>query len=193
MEMSAVILAGGKSSRMNYQNKALLLWNGKSFLKVLAEELKLVADEILVSEHELQPRWLEDHAIVYDDFPDCGPLSGIESGLACCKNDCLIVAACDMPMLKKELFYTMYQQLEDYDAIIPVAKGKMQPLAAIYKKKTLNIVRQQLQNGDYRVRELLEKLNIRYFDVCAYGFDLSMFKNVNTMKAYQKLISKHGG
>ncbi|WP_077609566.1 molybdenum cofactor guanylyltransferase [Clostridium sp. Marseille-P2415] len=192
MNVSAIILAGGKSSRMNYQNKALLSFKGKNFMEILINELTDVADEVLISQQELQQKVTEGYTIVNDNFPDCGLLSGIEAGLTYCKNESLIVAACDMPMLNKELFYILLQHIENYDAVIPVVNGKTEPLAAIYQKKSLKEIRSQLRQGVYCVKTLLEQLNVRYIDGKKYGFNADNFKNINTTEAYETFLQEQG-
>lgn len=192
MKVSAVLLAGGKSSRMNYQNKALLSLKGKNFLEILISELENVADEILISQQKNKAEGAEGFSIVHDNYPHCGPLSGIEAGLACCENEILIVAACDMPMLKKELFTILLQYIEHYDAVIPIVNGKPEPLAAVYQKRIRKKVRIQLQQGTFCVKNLLDQLNTRYVDVKEYGFGAEAFKNINTVEEYQTFLKEQG-
>lgn len=192
MKVSAVLLAGGKGSRMNYQNKALLSFKGKNFLEILISELEDTADEILISQQEHKAEGAEGFSSVPDNYPYCGPLSGIEAGLSCCKNEILIVAACDMPMLKKELFIILLQYIEHYDAVIPIVNGKPEPLAAVYQKKIRKKVRIQLQQGIFCVKNLLDQLNTRYIDVKEYGFGTEAFKNINTVEDYQTFLNEQG-
>nr|WP_314462798.1 molybdenum cofactor guanylyltransferase [uncultured Clostridium sp.] len=192
MKVSAVLLAGGQGSRMNYQNKALLSLKGKNFLEIIISELEDVADEILISQQKLKVEGAEGFSVVHDNYLHCGPLSGIEAGLTCCENEILIVAACDMPMLKKELFIILLQYIEHYDAVIPIVNGKTEPLAAVYQKKILKKVRIQLQHGTFCVKNLLDQLNIRYIDVEEYGFGTEEFKNINTVKEYQSFLREQG-
>ena len=59
-EYSAIILAGGKSSRMG-QKKGTLLYNGKIFIQIIIDKLKeLKVSEILISGYEYP-----DDSIVY--------------------------------------------------------------------------------------------------------------------------------
>lgn len=192
MKVSAVLLAGGKGSRMNFQNKALLSLKGQNFLEILLSELEGVADEILISQQKVKAKGAEGFSVVHDNYPHCGPLSGIEAGLACCKNEILLVAACDMPMLKKEMFAVLLPYIEHYDAVIPIINGKTEPLAAIYQKKIRKKVSVQLQQGSFCVKNLLDQLNAKYIDVKEYGFGAEVFKNINTTEEYQSFLKEWG-
>src|SRR5262245_31299695 len=95
--ITAVILAGGKSSRMG-QNKALLLIEGKTLIERIRELLSKIFSQVVVStaSQNAYPR-LELPEVV-DRYPETGPLGAItsvlESGLSP-----IFCVACDMPFL----------------------------------------------------------------------------------------------
>ena len=97
-QITAVILAGGKSERMGRDKAQLIRPDGRSQLLFTADCLREAGiEEILVSGASLNGL-----KSIKDVYPEKGPLAGIHSALAHCKpgTDSLIVVPCDMPLLK---------------------------------------------------------------------------------------------
>ena len=180
IEISAVILSGGKSTRMG-QDKAGLILDGQTFLAMLEENLAQ-ADEILLSVREKSdyPEYLIKH--VTDRFPGCGPLAGIHTAMEVCRNPILFVVSCDMPFVDMELVNHLLPYLtESVDAVVPVEKsGKKHVLCALYRRSIKKIVEAQLKSEDYKVQHILEKIRVCY--VAVEGLC-----NINTPQDYQKL------
>lgn len=182
---SAVILCGGKSTRMN-QDKAGLLIGKKTFLQQIEKNLK-DADEILLSVKdrrdypEIGARHIEDREA------DKGPLMGLCSVLEECSYDKVWVMSCDMPLVN----WDTAQELEHYltdgiDAVIPVDRtGKKYVLCAWYRKSILEILKEQLESGDLKVKHLLERLRVCYVAVEGLTNGSRKFQNINTREEYQ--------
>lgn len=182
---SAVILCGGKSTRMG-QDKAGLLIGKKTFLQQIEENLK-DADEILLSVKdrrdypEIGARHIEDREA------DKGPLMGLCSVLKECSYDKVWVMSCDMPLVN----WVTAQELEHYltdgvDAVIPVDRtGKKYVLCAWYRKSTLEILKEQLESGDLKVKHLLGRLRVCYVAVEGLSDGSHKFQNINTREEYQ--------
>ena len=182
---SAVILCGGKSTRMA-QDKAGLLIGKKTFLQQIEKNLK-DADEILLSVKdrrdypEIGARHIEDREA------DKGPLMGLCSVLEECSYDKVWVMSCDMPLVN----WDTAQELEHYltdgiDAVIPVDRnGKKYVLCAWYRKSTLEILKEQLESGDLKVKHLLGRLRVCYVAVEGLSDGSHKFQNINTREEYQ--------
>ena len=182
---SAVILCGGKSTRMA-QDKAGLLIGKKTFLQQIEKNLK-DADEILLSVKdrrdypEIGARHIEDREA------DKGPLMGLCSVLEECSYDKVWVMSCDMPLVN----WDTAQELEHYltdgiDAVIPVDRtGKKYVLCAWYRKSILEILKEQLESGDLKVKHLLERLRVCYVAVEGLTDGSHKFQNINTREEYQ--------
>ncbi len=101
-QITAVILAGGKSARMGRDKAQLIRPDGRSQLLFTADCLKEAGiEDILVSGAEVSGL-----KSLKDVYPEKGPLAGIHSALAHCKpgTGSLIVVPCDMPLLKCGVF-----------------------------------------------------------------------------------------
>ncbi|TPD55975.1 MAG: molybdenum cofactor guanylyltransferase [Thalassolituus maritimus] len=104
-QITAVILAGGKSERMGRDKAQLIRPDGRSQLSFTADCLREAGiEDILVSGASLNGL-----KSIKDVYPEKGPLAGIHSALAHCKpdTDSLIVVPCDMPLLKCDVFSSL--------------------------------------------------------------------------------------
>lgn len=193
---SALVLAGGKSSRMEYRNKAYLKWKGSFLIEHIVEEMSKVAYEILISQTKRDEVHFPQYKIVYDRGDSHGPISGIEAALLVCRNDKLIVIACDMPRIKAEVFQVLLEVMEegDYDAVVPVVLGRRQPLAAVYRSRILPAVKRQMEQEEYSINRLLNTLNVFYMEeeeMKKRGIlepDI-LFSNINTKIEYDRLVN----
>lgn len=190
--MDGLILAGGKSSRMNGIHKGGLLYQEQSFVSLLIEEMKKEADQIWLSYGNVVQQEYERCRIVKDKVPDCGPIGGLCAGLTNCSAQEIMVAACDMPFLKVEMFQYLYYNEhnweKDWDCIIPIVEGRKHPLAAIYRKSALKILKQQIHEKNYRIMDMLKKMKVVYVDVSDYPQYRKMLSNINTPEEYDQLV-----
>ena len=77
--ITGIILAGGKSSRMG-TDKAFLKWNNKLFIESIIDALDpLVSEIIIVSNDEKYDSFKTKR--IKDVIENAGPLAGIYSGL----------------------------------------------------------------------------------------------------------------
>lgn len=111
-EPSALLLAGGRGSRLGGRDKGLMPWRGAPIAKHLVALLRQVSSEVLIScnrNHE-QYRALAD-VLVSDreeGFP--GPLAGILSGLGRCRGSHLLIVPCDLPYLEVSLLHALVER-----------------------------------------------------------------------------------
>jgi len=146
MNFSAVILAGGKSSRMG-RDKARLEIAGQT---LLARQIALVRDagarEVFIS-----VRMGVDHAagciVLVDKFPDAGPLAGIERALDASTSPLLLVLAVDMPAMNGTILGNLIAACSDVCGAIPKTRQGTEPLAAIYPKTALERLNLELGQG----------------------------------------------
>lgn len=198
MNMDGLILAGGKSTRMGGHHKGALRLGEETFTERLAKELKKEAEQVWISYGETVHECCEGCRIVRDIHPGCGPIGGLHAGLWNCQSDGMIVAACDMPFLKAELFRYLEEEMERaeeaggclYDGAVPVLDGKLHPLAAIYRKSALPVLENQIAEGDYRIMNMLPKMKIQYVDVREIKEFRKMLRNVNTLPEYERIAEE---
>lgn len=188
-QVSVVILAGGKSSRMG-QDKASLPWGDQDIIHNIIDCMEKISQDILVISN--QPRTLPSTVRVLTDIiPQCGPLSGIHSGLYHAKAPTIFVISCDMPFVVPEAALTIIKYATDkrWDAVIPVYHGRNQPLFACYQKSCLAVIEHALYTGNFRVSSLCNLLRSFYVSEEMWPSTVNLellFKNLNCFADYQQ-------
>lgn len=178
MKLSALILAGGQSSRMG-TDKATLVLEGKTLLEHCVERIKVSGCErIRISRN--QPGYLQDR------YQHAGPLGGIEAATQQLPaGELLLVVPVDMPLLGPELLselinYSHQHQCSCYfsDRFLPLCLLLTEAL-----KHDLNL--QLDTGGDVSVRGLLKRVKAHPLP-CDKPQQL---QNVNTPQQWQALMT----
>ncbi len=180
-EAAAIILAGGKSTRMG-QNKALVRVKKHRMLEAIIRTLSGRFAEILVSANDNSYDDLNLRTVT-DIFPGSGPLGGIHAGLKASGYNVNFVVACDMPFTDPGMAAYMVRQAEGYDAVVPRIGEYYQPLFAVYTKNCLGAIETQLTNKMYKIISFYPLVKIRYMgldEISKFGDPDRMFFNVNT-------------
>jgi molybdenum cofactor guanylyltransferase len=181
MQLSGFVLAGGKSTRMG-QDKALLDWHGQTLLDHMVGLLRSVADPVhVVGRHPLPDR-----------LPGLGPLSGIATGLATSSTDANLFVAVDLPLLTQDFLKYMHSRIEHSSHPLVVCKIRSEfPLCIGIWRPMLPEIKRRLSGGNLSVRAMLETLYtevISEVQLNELGFDVSMFRNINTEDDYRSSL-----
>lgn len=192
---SAVVLAGGRSSRLGEDKRRLRLWGeqGPTLLeRTVALMASLCPDVVVVlNDPEAWPG-LPAH-LVGDQYPDGGALGGIYSGLAATAEQHALVVACDMPLLSRPLLEAMLARPRDYDALVPrsptpgAARNNLdaEPLHAIYGKTCLEPMRATLESGRRQIAAFFPLVRVVYLepdDIRRHDPQGHSFLNINTVE-----------
>jgi molybdopterin-guanine dinucleotide biosynthesis protein A len=159
-DATAVILTGGKSSRMG-RPKALLPFAGEPLIAHVVRNLKIIFAEAVVvaaPEQELPslPAVLVRDAVAYQ-----GPVSGIYHGLKASTAEVCFVTSCDAPFLNLQLIANLLSWISDYDVVVPYWQKRFQPLHAAYRRSVAPLLREQLERGEMRPISLYPKVRTR--------------------------------
>lgn len=147
MEVTTIILAGGKSLRLG-RNKSIETFCGKSMIDCVLGRLTSLSKQTLIvtSQENTDLPVTDDVEIITDIYPQKGPLGGIYTGLVSSKYPLSIVVACDMPFLNADLFQRMIDLSGEYDAVVPkMADGGLQPLHSVFSVKSMDKLKEQLE------------------------------------------------
>ena len=187
MRLSAGILAGGKSTRMG-ENKALLTINNKRFIDRIADELSGFSQLIISAAHKGDYEDI-DAEFVYDEHKDIGPIEGIYQILNASSEEYVFVCAADMPFVSKELVLYMTEFISsDYDCYVVMDEKHIHPLCALYSKKMLGVIRGLIEDGKYRLMNILDSVRTKYIKLEHTDFDRKIVKNINTRQEYKRLV-----
>lgn len=182
MSVSAAVVAGGKSRRMGRDKAWLDLGDGRPIVRRVVDVLCAVADEVLLVANDERYRTLGVR-VVPDRFPEGGALGGIATGVAAAAHDRVLVAACDMPFLRPEVFRLLVARSEGWDAVVPRVGGELEALHALYAKSCVAPMERALASGKMRVVSFFADVRLLALDegeLRAADPDLRSFTNVNT-------------
>lgn len=192
MKIDALILAGGKSSRMGGRHKGSLLYNGRPLTERMALELGSLAENVFISYGETVQQDTSFGIPVQDIIPGCGPMSGLHAGLQESRADLVLTAPCDMPLLTADFYRYLLSRMPDpqTDAVVACRGSRMEPLAAVYRPSCWTAFDHQLRTGQYRIRAALQGLRVVFADVSGNEALSAMLVNVNHPEDYARLAQR---
>jgi molybdopterin-guanine dinucleotide biosynthesis protein A len=189
--LGAIVLAGGRSSRMGAE-KALLEWHGSTMLRRVTGILQRVAEPVVVvhAEGQTLPD-LPEVERVADARAGRGPVEGIAAGMRAVQGRCeaVFVSATDVPMLHPDFVRGLAAALDGHDVAVPVADGREHPLEAVYRLSLLPRVERLLFDGQLRAMALLDGPRVRRLE----GDELAearSLRNVNTPGQYRDALAE---
>lgn len=192
--LSAIVLAGGKSSRMG-RDKSQLDFAGDSVLGRIVRELRpLSADIVVVAAPQGSPAAIEaipDVRIVHDTRAFEGPLKALARGLDAIEGELAFACSCDLPLLDARVVAALCAMAGGYDAIIPEVGGRLQPLHAVYRKACAQSVAEMVARGQTRMVEIVDALSARIVaesELRPLDPKLLSFTNVNTPDEYRNAL-----
>ena len=187
IDKTLAILAGGKSSRMNYNNKALLLYKEKTFIENIINAGNSFSEKIIIA-NNIDEYNKFNFKIYKDIYLDKGPLGGIHSAHKNAISDKVLCIACDMPLISSETLNVIGSIKDDYEVLIPRINGRLQPMCAIYSKSLIPKIEKALINGEYKLQKFILNTNYKIIDNNYYSnLKEDYFSNINTRKEYEML------
>ena len=196
MDIGALILMGGKNSRMNGNVKGLLKLNNMTFLEKIKETLDDFSSIYLsindkFSKEQKQNFENMGFKIIEDIYKEIGPLGGIYSSLLNCKEEYLFITACDMPFITKNSIEVLCNKVDkNTDGVVFYDKNnKLYPLGAIYSKNVLPIIEEMIEKKYYKLSYLIEKSNFVKINIEKTDIPLKVLSNINTLQEYDLFIN----
>ncbi len=188
MEICALVLAGGKSSRMKGNNKAFLKYKSRTFIENIISELENF-NKIYISVDNKEKYKNLNYELIEDEFEGIGPIGGIYSALKVMSEDYVFVIACDMPKIKKKLTEVLLSNIEQGDKCVVFKDdaGRIYPLGGIYSKKSLPIIEEMIDSNNYKLQNLVERLDGKILSISECDLNYELFINVNNPEEYKNL------
>lgn len=192
MFKTAIILAGGKSSRMG-EDKALLPVGDRTLIARMVDALRdHFEDLILVTNHPERFMAIPELRLVSDVHPGEGPLGGIYSGLLASRGRHNLIVSCDLPFLNHLLLDYLWSRRNWGDVVVPLTHEGLSPMLAIYDRHVLEPIAQALASGQADPLALYAKLRVHYVredEVVSYDPLLLSFRHVSTPEQYRLALS----
>ena len=189
MSISAIILAGGRATRMNGVDKGLVALQQKQLIVHVIARLKPQVDEILINanrEIELYEAFglpvLQDENVEF-----IGPLAGFKLGLQHAKHDYVLTVPCDSPLLPVDLAHRLLNSLVLTKSEVAVASsdGNTHPVFCLIKKSVLPSLTEYLASGERKVstwQKSQQCVEVDFSD-CADAFtNLNTFEDLKALE-----------
>jgi molybdopterin-guanine dinucleotide biosynthesis protein A len=186
--VSAVILAGGRSSRLG-EDKAFLKVDGQTLVERLVERLARLTEEIIIVTNDADKYEHLEATVITDVVPGKAALGGLHSGLRAASNPHSLVVACDMPFLNLSLLRYMQGFAGSYDVVIPRVGEFAEALHAIYGTSCLPHIERQLQSGDLQISHFFPAVRVRYVEqeeIETFDPEHLSFFNINSQEDLEK-------
>lgn len=177
-ELTGIILAGGKSSRMGY-DKGLAIVNGKKMIEQVYAALSQVVDKVIIIANSDSYNYL--NLPVYEDmYKEIGPIAGIYTGLSHSTTEKNLIVACDMPFVSPQLLSNILTHIGNNQIVVPTVNDNLEPLCGYYKKEILEELKEIIEMEVYPVHRVIE-----FFDHLALKINeeemntSTVFTNIN--------------
>ena len=181
MTLTAVLLAGGESKRME-KDKATIVFYGQPLWRRQVDLLRRLGPEkILISARE-EPPWLPiGTELLLDEPPSRGPLSGLTKTLEEMRTSHLVALAVDMPFMTSDQMQALWSVATIGCGVLPMIAARAEPLAAIYPREVAADFAAALSGSDYSLQTLTKNLvragKVQTWDVPDEARDF--FRSVN--------------
>jgi molybdopterin-guanine dinucleotide biosynthesis protein A len=204
MDAAAIVLAGGRSSRMG-SPKAALEWHGSTLLRrvtgIVARAVAPGPVVVVSAPGQTLPALDRDVEVVPDEREGRGPLQGLAAGLAAVGDRARVayVSSTDVPLLHPAFVRRVLGALDDgVDVVLPDVGGYRQPLSAAYRVALLGTVEQLIAADRMRPAFLFERSRVLHLtesdllqDRALARLDpqLSSVSNLNEPADYERALA----
>lgn len=182
--VAGYVMTGGKNSRMGGQKKLFLELEGRTFLEHILEAFQDLPKIYLSVECE-EPYAHLGLPMVTDRIAGIGPIGGLYSGLCTCTEEAVFAVACDMPFVSRGAVERVMEAYRETGLpVVGMVDGRVHPLFGIYTKELLPVMREQIENGNYRLMDLIRRAGVRTIEL---GNESKVMMNINTREEYDTI------
>jgi molybdopterin-guanine dinucleotide biosynthesis protein A len=158
---TAAILAGGENTRMPVL-KAFIEVEGQKIIERNLKIMKKSFREIFIVTNQPEEYIYLNMPLLGDIYNVRGPMTGIFTSLLNSSKQWVFISACDMPFLNRDLIEYMASKRDNSDAVVPVKKGKTEPLFAFYSKRLLASMEKSILAGKRSLKDFLNNKRVKY-------------------------------
>jgi molybdenum cofactor guanylyltransferase len=203
--ITAIVLAGGRGSRMGGVDKGLQNFRGMplvmhALMRLQMQEGGLIEHSMVNANRNLSAYESMGVSVWPDASPDefAGPLAGFLTGLERCESPYLLTVPCDTPLFPLDLAQRLMQALEAQDAEIAVASApetddagqtstRAQPVFCLLKASLMEELVAFMQTGGRKIDKWTAQHRTVHVAFDLPGDDPKAFANANTMQELQAL------
>jgi len=182
-DISAYILAGGKSSRFG-ENKALYNYEGKPLVQRIVDTVSSVLPRIGIIANQPELYEFLGLPIHTDIIPGLGPIGGIYTALKNSTTQHVFITACDMPDISPRLIEYMISVADNHDVTIPFIEDFYEPLHAIYSRSCIDTINKMIARDERRIHtfltlETITTRKILHDEISRIADPSVVFRNIN--------------
>lgn len=185
MNVTGVVLAGGKSRRMGEDKRFLTVGEETLLMRTTSVMVQLFPEVLVIIAQDSPPLMVSGCVVHRDLIADCGSLGGLYTGLAKATGDRIFVVACDMPFLNPDMIRWFIGRDPAADIVMARLPSGVQPLHALYGKRVLPVLERMAISRELKIQQIVSEpsLHTTFVSPSEWGEQdpLSLsFQNVNT-------------
>ena len=180
MTVTAIVLAGGKGTRMGGVDKGLQPLRGRPMVEWVLERLSPQVGEIIINANQNTEKYEHyGHRVVRDEIAGfAGPLAGLHAGLKFAKHPRVVTVPCDSPFLPSDLVSRLEGALHEKDLAVAKTGDQPHPVFSLMKREVRESLEAFLAAGGRKIDAWYAALK-----VVEVSFDdqADAFRNINTL------------
>lgn len=181
--IKAVVLAGGQGSRVGYQQKALLVYQGQPLLVPILERLRVQVAQVCISANQALDTYRSFEPKVFEDVTEgfLGPMEGMNSAWHALEGDWLVFVPCDNPHFPTDLVDRLWQTHQATGQYLVVAFDgeRLQPLYCLMHRSLQASLAAAIAKGHLSVWRWIDENPHALADFSDLG--AKAFQNLNTL------------
>ncbi len=162
---SAVILCGGKSSRMGF-DKCTIKVKHKFLLEIIAESLEEVFEDIILVSNDLERFRDTKYILVKDIIANSGPIGAIHTALKTATSKYVFIIACDMPVINLDYIKYMMELIksENVEGVVSYNSKYIEPLYAFYSIDMISTFERELIKNNFKLLDVIRSSKMHYIE-----------------------------
>lgn len=184
--ISAFILCGGKSSRMQTE-KGLVVFKDKPFIEWILEAVKPITNTIyLITENTDYSKY--NYPLLSDIYKNKGPVGGIHTALSHTSTHQNLILSCDIPMINTEILrrYLINSKVVNSHISFVSDNTRDYPLIGLYTTNNLSKFEEAIRYNQLKLMTLIQSSTYHRIEVASKDYEA--LNNINTRDELQTLI-----
>ncbi|WP_024540096.1 molybdenum cofactor guanylyltransferase MobA [Comamonas badia] len=195
-EITGLVLAGGRGTRMDGADKGLESWHGQPLARHALDRLRPQVGGVAISANRHLPTYAAWGVPIWSDAGAdyAGPLAGMLAGLAHSVTAWLLTVPCDAPFFPADLALRLAEAATHAQSPIAFARApdetgvlRPQPVFCLLHQSTAPSLREYLRNGGRKIRPWAEQQGCATARFDRAGDSPQAFANINTPQELQAL------
>jgi molybdenum cofactor guanylyltransferase len=166
--ITAVVLAGGRATRMGGTDKGLVELAGRTMIEHVLEVIEPQVDAVIINANRNLERYgtLGWPVVPDEDAGFLGPLAGLAAGMRAARTPLLLTVPCDSPLLAADLAARLYSALAEDGAeiAVPFDGERLQPVFALVRRELAYSLAGYLGEGGRKIDRWFERHRVTRVD-----------------------------